>query len=137
MQDDELERIKRRKMEEMMKKFLSDEGKKVYSFMDPVNLNSENFDDFISKNSIAVVDFWAEWCGPCRMIAPIINELSRKYAGKVAFGKLNVDENPEIAARFNIMSIPTLLFFKNGRLVDIIVGAVPKSYIEARLSNLL
>ena len=80
-----------------------------------------------------VIDCWAAWCGPCRMVAPIIDELSKDYAGKVVFGKLNVDENPKTAMRFDIMSIPTLLIMKNGEEVDRIIGAVPKQSMEAKL----
>lgn len=137
MQDDELERIKRKKLEELMKRLSVGGSAGADPQAGPVELNDDNFDEFVSKNGVAVVDFWAAWCGPCRMIAPIINELAKKYAGKVAFGKLNVDESPRTAARFNIMSIPTLLFFKDGRIIDAIVGAAPKSYIEARLSSLV
>nr|2YNX_A Chain A, LACA THIOREDOXIN [synthetic construct]2YNX_B Chain B, LACA THIOREDOXIN [synthetic construct] len=106
--------------------------------MSVVQLNDENFDEVIKKNNkVVVVDFWAEWCGPCRMIAPIIEELAKEYAGKVVFGKLNVDENPEIAAKYGIMSIPTLLFFKNGKVVDQLVGAMPKEALKERIKKYL
>jgi len=77
-----------------------------------------------------VVDFWAEWCMPCRMIAPVVEELAKEYAGKVVFGKLNTDENPTIAARYGISAIPTMIFFKKGKPVDQIVGAMPKSELK-------
>jgi thioredoxin 1 len=80
-----------------------------------------------------VVDCWAPWCGPCRMVAPIIEELARDYAGKVVFGKLNVDENPQTATRFGIMSIPTMLIMMNGKEIDRIIGALPKHSIEERI----
>jgi thioredoxin 1 len=103
----------------------------------PTTLSDATFDDFAKKNPLAVVDCWAEWCGPCRMIGPVIEQLAKEFVGKVAFGKLNVDQNPTTAARFRIMSIPTLLIMKNGTVIDTIVGAVPKDYIVSRLQPLL
>ncbi|MGB9717559.1 MAG: thioredoxin [Thermoproteota archaeon] len=84
-----------------------------------------------------VVDCWAPWCGPCHMIAPIIEGLARDYSGKILFGKLNVDENPEASAQYEIVSIPTLLVFKNGKLVDRIVGAMPRRMLEPRITRYL
>jgi len=84
---------------------------------------------------LIVVDCWAEWCGPCRMIEPVIEELAQGYAGKVVFGKLNVDENPQTAERFSIVGIPTLLIMKNGAEVERIVGAVPQEFIEEKLKK--
>jgi len=136
MQDDELERIKQRKLAELMKKMSGTKGDSVaYVPSEPVTLTDENFDGFISSNKLVVVDFWAEWCAPCRMLAPVIEELAKEYAGKIVFGKLNVDENPTTAAKFGIMSIPTLIVFKNGQPVDMIIGAMPKKQIEARLNR--
>jgi thioredoxin 1 len=85
------------------------------------------------QKGLTVVDFWATWCGPCRMIAPILEQLVDEYEGKVTVAKLDVDANPRAAARFGVRSIPTLLFFKDGKLVDQVIGAVPKSIIEAKL----
>ena len=85
------------------------------------------------QKGLTVVDFWATWCGPCRMIAPILEQLVDEYDGKVTVAKLDVDANPRAAARFGVRSIPTLLFFKDGKLVDQVIGAVPKSIIEAKL----
>lgn len=84
-----------------------------------------------------VVDFYADWCGPCKMIAPIIEELAVQYQGKVKIGKVNTDENRAVASRFNIMSIPTILFIKNGQVVDTTVGALPKQALEAKINSLL
>ncbi len=94
-----------------------------------------NFDQEVLKSDIPVlVDFWAEWCGPCRMVGPIVEEIARDMEGKVSVGKLNVDENPEIPSKYGIRSIPTLMIFKNGELVDKIVGAVPKASITGKLN---
>ena len=88
-------------------------------------LESQSFAKFSQENPVAVVDVWAAWCGPCRMISPIVDRLSTKYQGKAAFGKLNADDNAETAQQLGVMSIPTLLFYKSGKLVDRIVGAYP------------
>lgn len=86
---------------------------------------------------LVMVDFWAVWCGPCRMIAPTVEELAKEYAGKLKVGKLNTDENPEIASKYKIMGIPTIMFFKDGQKVDQIVGAVPKPQLKAKIDALL
>lgn len=91
----------------------------------PLKANDENFDSIVSQYNLVVVDTWAPWCGPCRMVAPVIEQLAEEMKGKVVFAKLNVDENPLTASRYGIMSIPTLLLFKNGSLVDQVVGALP------------
>lgn len=100
----------------------------------PIILNNSNFDQAVDKYPFLVVDCWAEWCAPCLKISPAIEKLAAKYAGKVTFGKLNIDENREVAFRFQIMSIPTLLVFKNGRKVDSIVGALPESVLEKKIT---
>lgn len=97
-----------------------------------------NFNEAVLKSDIPVlVDFWAPWCGPCRIIAPIIDEVADIYEGKVKVVKLNTDENPATANQFGIRGIPTLGFFKNGKLVDTIVGAVPKQYISQKIDSVL
>jgi thioredoxin 1 len=91
--------------------------------------------EVVKHPGVAVVDFWATWCGPCRMIAPLLEQLSVDYAGKVKVCKLDVDVNQQTSMRFNVRSIPTLLFFKDGAPVDIVVGAVPKSALEAKFKQ--
>ena len=99
-------------------------------------VTDENFDQEVEQSAgLTVVDFWATWCGPCRMIAPILDQLAVDYAGSVKVTKLDVDANIKTATRFNVRSIPMLLFFKDGKLVDQIVGAVPKPAIEAKLKQ--
>ncbi len=98
-----------------------------------MNVNEGEFKDFVKKYPRAIVDCWAPWCGPCRMLSPVIDDLATVFQGKVAFGKLNTDENQKLAMEFGIMSIPTLLFFKNGELVDKQIGAPPRPQLEAKI----
>ena len=99
-----------------------------------VRITKENFEAEVLKSTIPVlVDFWAEWCGPCRMVLPIVEEIANEMAGQVKVAKVNVDENQDLAADFSVMSIPTLLILKNGKTVDQIVGAVPKGKIVEKL----
>lgn len=102
------------------------------------NVTSDSFEnDVVKAAGLVVVDFWATWCGPCKIIGPIVEELATEYAGKATFGKINTDENPDLASRFNIRGIPTLMFFKNGKNVDQLVGAVPKATLAAKIDSLL
>ena len=99
-------------------------------------VTDSDFDQQVEKaDGLTVVDFWATWCGPCRMIAPILDQLAVDYAGQVKIAKLDVDANIKTATRFNVRSIPMLLFFKGGKVVDQIVGAVPRPAIEAKLKQ--
>ena len=98
-----------------------------------LELTPDNFDESVKKHAVLVVDCWAPWCAPCKMVAPVIEGLAEDYQGKIAFGKLNVDVNQTLAMRYQIMSIPTLLIFKNGRLVDQKVGALPRNVLEPEL----
>ncbi|RFM23111.1 MAG: thioredoxin [Candidatus Thermochlorobacter aerophilum] len=99
-----------------------------------ITATDSNFEtEVLQSDKPVLVDFWAEWCGPCRMIAPVIDELAAEYEGKAKIAKLNVDENQQVSMRYGIRSIPTLLIFKNGQVVDQIIGAVPKGVIENKL----
>jgi thioredoxin 1 len=100
-----------------------------------LELNSSNLDEELKKHPLLVVDCWAPWCAPCRMVTPVIEELARDYQGKITFGKLNVDTNQSIAMKYEIMSIPTLLIFKDGQLVDEKVGALPRRMLEPELTK--
>lgn len=93
--------------------------------------------EIIQVQGLVMVDFWAVWCGPCRMIAPTVEELAKEYIGKVKVAKLNTDDNPDVASRYKIMGIPTIIFFKDGQKVDQIVGAVPKPQLKAKIDSLL
>lgn len=102
------------------------------------HVNASTWDNEVSKSSLPVlVDFWAEWCGPCRAIAPILDELAKEMAGKLKIAKVNVDEAPELAMKFNVRSIPTLLVFKNGQIVGQMVGSMPKSALKSKLETIL
>ena len=101
----------------------------------PVPISDNTFDSFVKENKVVLVDAWAPWCGPCRMLGPTVDQIAKENAGKVAVGKLNVDDNRAISTRFRIMSIPTMLVFKDGKLVETMVGALPKDSIMATLNR--
>ena len=128
--DNELDEIRKRKMEELAMSGNTEEWPDK-----PVSITDAEFLDFTRKYPFTVVDCWAPWCGPCRMLGPVIDELAADYKGKVAFGKLNTDENQATALAHGIMSIPTLLFFKDGELVDRTTGALPKPVLEEKLAE--
>jgi len=127
----ELEKIRAQKMKELTAKVK--EGKS--SGNTPFVIDDAYFTQTVQKYPLMLIDCWADWCGPCRMIEPTVEELAKEYVGRVAVGKLNVDENPQTATRFGIMTIPTLLIMKNGVEVDRIIGCVPKQLIEERLKK--
>jgi thioredoxin 1 len=133
--DDELEAIKHKKLAELQKEATT--KAMMSSITEPIVLTDSNFASEVAKYPVMLVDFWAPWCGPCRMVSPIIEQLSREYSGRVAFGKVNVDENQRTAASFGIQSIPTLMIFKGSKAVDIIIGAMPKAQIEMKLKQQL
>ncbi|MCW6168268.1 MAG: thioredoxin [Thermoplasmatales archaeon] len=133
--DDNIDMIRQKMMKEIMEK--QNNKQTVQNNGKPKVLTDQTFASEISKNDVVVVDFWAEWCQPCRFVSPIVEELARDYSGKAAFGKLNVDENPLVSNQFMIRSIPTIMFFKKGRLVDSQIGAVPRGVLEAKLRKYL
>lgn len=104
----------------------------------PIHISDAEFQEKVLKSSIPViVDFWAPWCGPCRMVAPILDELAKEYDGKVVIAKVNTDENPQWATKFGVQGIPTMLFVKDGQLFDRMVGAAPKPFIQQRVDKML
>ena len=99
-------------------------------------ITDDNFAERIEEgDGLSMVDFWAEWCGPCRMVGPVVDELADDFAGRVRVGKMNIDENPATPVRFGVRSIPSILFFKGGNLVDTVVGAVPKSHLQQKIEQ--
>lgn len=123
-EDRELKRIREKKRRE-----LKERRREVTD--EPAHVDDSNFNEIVNKHPLALIDFWASWCGPCRALAPTIEELAKEYAGEVFVGKLNVDENPQTAECFQVFSIPTVLIMKDGKEVERIVGCVPKEHIKA------
>lgn len=103
----------------------------------PIQLSDGNFDENVKKYQNVAIDCWAPWCGPCRMVEPVITDLAKEMQGKMVFGKLNVDESRSIAKKYQIMAIPSLLVFKNGKLIDKIIGAMPKEMLKSKLNPYL
>lgn len=142
--DDEIEEIRERKKRRLLERMM---GKKEKTSTEtagasqapsePVQLDDSTFENAVRTYPFLVVDCWAPWCAPCRMIAPVVEQLAKKYQGKIVFGKLNVDYNQRTAAKYGIMSIPALLVFKNGKHVDTIIGAMPAGPLEQRLKRYL
>ncbi|MCI0562817.1 MAG: thioredoxin [Nitrososphaera sp.] len=132
--DDELEAIKQRKLAEYQK--AASARATMAGLTEPVVLNDANFAEEVGKYPLILVDFWAPWCGPCRIVSPIIEQLAREYSGRVVFGKVNVDESPMVASTFGIQSIPTMMIFRKGKAVDVMIGALPKAQIELKLKSL-
>jgi thioredoxin 1 len=131
---DDLEVIKKKKLEQLKKQYMTRGKTMEKKWPDtPIHLLDADIDETMKKYPTIVIDCWAPWCGPCRMIGPVIEELAREMKGKIVFGKLNVDENPQTSMKHKIMSIPTLLVFKNGALVDRFVGAMPKEMLIQKL----
>jgi thioredoxin 1 len=136
--EEELRRIRERKRMQFTNNIGKNEFEKEMirnNPSKPVEVTDASFTNMVQNNPLVVIDFWAAWCTPCHMVAPIIEEMARDYGGRVVFAKMNVDENRKIAMQHGIMSIPTLLIFKEGNLVDRIVGAVPRQMLEAKIKR--
>lgn len=141
--DEELNEIMAKKKQDLAKQSNSSDNSSYsdtgvagnVAISKPVTLDDSNFTDTVNKHPLIVVDFWAPWCGPCRMVGPVIEQLASELAGKVVFGKLNVDESPVTSNTFGIQSIPTLAIFKDGKAVDGMVGAASKSQILSKISR--
>jgi thioredoxin 1 len=126
--DDEIIRIQEKRKQELINKM-----KPPVKVAVVTDVEETHFVEFIRTNQYAVIDFWAEWCGPCRRIAPIMEELSMEFSDKVAFGKCNTDKNQKLAREFNIDAIPAIMLYANGQLVDRIIGAYPKEAIREKI----
>ncbi len=135
----ELEIIRRKKLKELIDRQVSNNtSEKGQNWPNsPITVSDTTFAQTINEYPLVVIDCWAPWCGPCNMVAPVIEELAGDYTGKIVFGKLNTEENRMSANRFSIMSIPTLLVFKNGKLVDQLVGAMPREMLEPMITQYL
>jgi thioredoxin 1 len=132
-EDEELEKIKQKKIDQLQRAI-----RKITASENVVTLTDSTFDKAVNNASSPIlVDFWAEWCMPCRMMAPVIDELANDYAGKALFAKINIDENPQTSERFNIVSIPFFVVFKNGRPVEQILGAVGRKPLEEAIKKQL
>ncbi len=134
---DELDEIKRKKMEKMMKDMNKPPAPSIELPDKPVIVTDATIDSMTSAYPLFILDCWAEWCGPCRMIGPIIEQLAAEMKGKAVFGKLNVDQNMQTANKYRISAIPTLMIFKDGKLIDKLVGAYPKPALTAKLQKYL
>ncbi|MDG7026870.1 MAG: thioredoxin [Nitrososphaerota archaeon] len=130
--DEEVKKINEKKFEELLKQQKLQKSRQEPS-VKPVELTDANFVQTVKNHPLVVVDFWAPWCGPCRMVSPVLEELASEMVGLATFGKLNVDDNPTISQQFEIQGIPTIVVFKDGEPVDGLVGAAPKQMIEARI----
>jgi thioredoxin 1 len=133
----EIEEIRQKKMAAMMQNATAGKSGQNGWPEAPVPLKDSDFDEFVRKYPKVVVDCWAPWCGPCRMLSPTIDSLAKDHQGKVVYGKLNTDENFATAGKYKVMSIPTLLFFKNGQLVDKMIGAAPRAIVEQNINKAL
>ena len=133
MADEELERIKQKKLRELLQTSDTSSNPSQSFYNTPIIVTDATFQQTIQQHALVVVDCWAIWCAPCRMIAPVIESLAQDYAGKVVFAKLDVDQNPQVSHQYQIQSIPTLLIFKHGRLIDRLVGALPRQLLEPRI----
>jgi thioredoxin 1 len=137
-EDKELERIRQMKLKQLItksaKKTTNEVNQEKKAPNKPIEVTDTTFQETIQNYPLVVIDCWAPWCGPCHMVAPIVEEMAHDFSGKILFGKLNVDKNRKVTMQYRIMSIPTLLVFKNGRLVDQIVGAMPRKMLEPKIT---
>ena len=138
-EDAELKRIRMEKLKELMERQQASKNQHMQKKWPetPILTTDKNISDIVNNYPLVVIDCWAVWCSPCHMVAPVIEELARDYAGKIVFGKLNTDENRMSANNYNIMSIPTLLIFKNGKLIDQVIGAMPRQMLEPMITKYL
>jgi thioredoxin 1 len=134
---DELDEIRKKKMEKMMSEQNKPSMPKVEYPSKPVIVTDSTLDAALNQYPLLIVDCWAEWCGPCRMIGPIIEDLAKELSGKAVFGKMNVDENMQTSNKYRISAIPTLLVFKDGKLLDKLVGAYPKATLAGKIQKYL
>jgi thioredoxin 1 len=134
---DDLEEIRKKKMEKMVADANKSPAPSLQFPDKPIVITDATVDSAASQYPLFILDCWAEWCGPCRMIGPIIEELAKEMNGKAVFGKLNVDENMQTANKYRISAIPTLLIFKNGKLTDKLLGAYPKASLAAKIQKYL
>lgn len=134
MDDDELAALREKKLQELRARFNPVKGQ-IPASRDAavIPVDERTFQQLLTSHPALVIDFWAEWCGPCRRIAPVIEELAQEFAGKVTFAKCNTDQNQRLAMQFGISAIPCLILFSGGRLVDQIIGALPKEAIRAKI----
>ncbi len=128
--DEEVEKIK----EEMVDKMMNEKESKQYP-KKPIELNDNDFQESIEEYPLVLVDFWAAWCGPCKMMEPVLEELAKDYQGEVVIGKMNVDKNQDIPSRFQVSSIPTMVLFKEGEAVDRMVGALQKEQLKQKFEE--
>lgn len=128
LEDEELKIINEKRMKKLQQ--IINEKELLKNIKDPLNLDDSSFFQTVSKFPLLLVDFWAPWCGPCRMMSPLIDQIGKEYMGKLVVGKVNVDENPTISRQFGISSIPTLILFKKGQAVNKIIGSVSKNKID-------
>lgn len=133
----EIEEIRQKKLAELIEKIGKAQSEDNGWPESPVVVSDQDFESFVKKYPKIVIDCWAPWCGPCRMLAPTIDAMAKDHKGKIVFGKLNTDDNFGLASKFRIMSIPTLLFFKDGQLVDKMIGAAPRSILEQQMTKAL
>lgn len=133
LEDEELKLLNEKKMKKLQELII--EKEQLKNIKEPLVLDDSTFSQTINKFPLTLVDFWAPWCGPCRMMSPIIDEIGKDYLGKLVVGKINVDENPLVAGQFGISSIPTLLLFKRGQAVNKIIGSVSKNKINEMIKT--